>query len=85
MEKNMATELTGEHVQTTEDQLESLPEYNWIDWRKPWPITVGVGKTAFGCRFCAAIQGFSQRLSMPQTAEEFVNHMLEVHRRKAAL
>jgi len=62
-----------------ERELELL--YPWIDWREPVQINTTSGSSGLGCRFCTALRGLkgSEVLKLPQTPEEFENHMKTVH------
>lgn len=63
----------------TEAELEqTFPE---IPWREPLPVTTP-GASGLACRFCIALYGLkgSNVGRLPQTAEEFAEHMEALHR-----
>ena len=65
-----------------EDRLER--EQPWIDWREPLPCITGRA-SGLACRFCIATISLKARdvAKLPQTFDEFAQHMREAHSREA--
>jgi hypothetical protein len=71
----------SDNGESFERQLEK--RYPWIEWRRPLPVASPQGQ-GFACRFCVARHGLkaSEIPALPQTLQEFHQHMKSYHAEK---
>ena len=69
---------------TAEENL--MDKYPGIEWRRPLPANLlGPNYHGLACRLCLSTRGLTpdDGASLPQTYQEFVNHMQQEHGLKA--